>query len=444
MSRKQTRKEFIKTAATGVAGLAITSVLPISSFANVLGANETLNVAVMGTNSRGGYLAIKFAEAENTKVTYICDVDQRAIDKSILSIYEKYGYKPKGEVDIRKVLENKDVDIFVIAAPDHWHAPASIMALQAGKHVYVEKPCSHNPREGELLVEAQKKYGKLVQMGNQQRSSYESIEAVKLIQEGIIGNAYYGKAWYANTRGSIGIGEPATVPEWLNWDLFQGPAPHQEFKDNIVHYNWHWFWNWGTGEILNNGTHEVDLCRWALGVDYPERVSSNGGRYCYKDDWEFYDTQIASYDFAGGKSINWEGRSCNGNLINGRGRGSAIYGTEGTAIIDRNGYEFYDKSNKLIKEAKAGTVNATMNIVGGGDLEKLHIGNFLDGIRLGKKLNSPITESNKSVTICQLGNISQKMGRSLETDTKTARILNDREAMKMWGRKYEKGWEVKV
>lgn len=444
MSRKQTRKEFIKTTATGVAGLSLTSVLPLSSFANVLGSINTLNVAVMGTNSRGGYLAIKFAEAEDTKVTYICDVDQRAIDKSIQAIYEKYGYKPKGEVDIRKVLEDKDVDILVIAAPDHWHAPASIMALEAGKHVYVEKPCSHNPREGELLVKAQEKYGKLVQMGNQQRSSYESIEAVKLIQEGIIGKAYYGKAWYANTRGSIGFGKPAAIPEWLNWDLFQGPASRKEFKDNIVHYNWHWFRIWGTGEILNNGTHEVDICRWALGVDYPEKVSSNGGRYHFKDDWEFYDTQIASFDFAEGKTINWEGRSCNGNKFHNRGRGAAIYGTEGTAIIDRNGYEFYDLSNNLIKEAKAGTANATMNTIGGGDLEKLHIRNFLNAIRTGEKLNSPIDEGNTSVTICQLGNIAQEMGRSLQIDNANGRIINDKKAMQMWGRDYEKGWELKV
>ncbi len=427
-----------------MAGVTLASTFPISAFANVLGSNNRLNVAVMGVNSRGGYLAVKFAEAENVKISWICDVDQRAIDKTIQAVNEKYGYEPKGEKDIRKVLEDKDLDILVIAAPDHWHAPASIMALQAGKHVYVEKPCSHNPREGELLVEAQKKYGKLVQMGNQQRSSYESIEAVKLIKEGIIGKAYYGKAWYANTRGTIGRGVPAPVPDWLDWDLFQGPAPRTEFRDNIVHYNWHWFWNWGTGEILNNGTHELDICRWALDVDYPVKVSSNGGRYHYKDDWEFYDTQIANYDFAGGKSINWEGRSCNGTPFHNRGRGSIIYGTEGTAIIDRNGYEFYDKSNQLIKEAKAGTDNATMNIVGGGDLEKLHIGNFINAIRSGEKLNSPIDEGNKSVTICQLGNIAQEMGRSLEIDYSNGRIVNDKKAMKMWGRKYEKGWEVNV
>ena len=444
MNNNQNRREFIKKSTSGLAGLALTSVLPVSAFANVMGANDRLNVAVMGVNSRGAYLAVKFAEAENTKITYICDVDQRAIDKTIQAVYEKHAYKPKGEKDIRKVLESKDVDILVIAAPDHWHAPASIMALQAGKHVYVEKPCSHNPHEGELLVEAQRKYGKIVQMGNQQRSSYESIEAIDLIRDGIIGNAYYGKAWYANTRGSIGIGKPAPVPEWLDWEMWQGPAPRKEFKDNIVHYNWHWFRNWGTGEILNNGTHEVDVCRWALGVGYPEKVNSSGGRYQFKDDWEFYDTQIASYDFAEGKTINWEGKSCNGYKFYKRGRGAIIYGTEGTAIIDRNGYEFYDNSDKLIMEAKANSPNATMNTKGGGDLDKLHIANFLNAIRNEEKQNSPIDEGNISVTICQLGNIAQEMGRSLQIDNSSGRILNDEEAMKMWGREYEPGWEVKI
>lgn len=438
------RRKFIQTTTGALAAATLASTMPITSFANVIGANDKLNIAIMGVNSRGNYLSGKFGEAENTQITFICDVDQRAIDKTIQKVYEKFGYKPKGEKDIRKVLESKDVDILVIAAPDHWHTPAAIMALQAGKHVFVEKPCSHNPREGELLVEAQKKYGKIVQMGNQQRSSYESIEAVQLIKDGIIGNAYYGKAWYANTRGSIGIGKPAPVPEWLNWDLFQGPAPRQEFKDNIVHYNWHWFRNWGTGEILNNGTHEIDVCRWALGVGFPEKASSNGGRYNYTDDWEFYDTQIVNFDFAEGKTINWEGKSCNGSKFYNRGRGSAVYGTEGTAIIDRNGYEFYDKSGQLIKEAKLGTANATMNTKGGGNLDELHIANFLNAIRNNEKQHSPIDEGNISVTICQLGNIAQTMGRSLEIDNTTGRILNDRKAMKMWGREYEKGWEVKI
>jgi predicted dehydrogenase len=443
--KRQTRKQFIKTIAAGSAGLAMSNLIfPAKSFASIMGANDRLNVAVMGANGRGGYLSTKFAEADNVNISCICDVDQRVIEKTVKNINDKFGYKPKGDKDFTKVLEDKDIDILVIAAPDHWHTPAAILAMQAGKHVYVEKPCSHNPREGELLVEAQKKYGKIVQMGNQQRSALESIEAVKLIHGGIIGRAYYGKAWYANTRGSIGIGKPVPVPEWLDWDLYQGPAPRKEYKDNIVHYNWHWFKNWGTGEILNNGTHEVDICRWALDVKYPVRATSSGGRYAFKDDWEFFDTQIASFDFADDKTIDWEGKSCNGYGLYGRGRGAIISGTEGTAIIDRSGYEIYNKGGKLIKEAKAGTENATMNTVGGGDLEKLHIANFLNAIREGEKQNSPIDEGNISVTICQLGNIAQETGRSLTTNPETGRILNDDEAMKLWGREYEKGWEVKV
>ena len=441
----QKRREFIKTISVGSAGLVLSNLtFPINSYANLLGANDKLSIAVMGTNSRGNYLASKFAEAENTEISYICDVDSRVLEKTTKLIFDKTGKKPKAEKDIRKVLEDKNVDVLVIAAPDHWHAPAAIMALQAGKHVYVEKPCSQNPREGELLVEAQKKYGKIVQMGNQQRSSYESIEAVKLIKDGIIGDAYYGKAWYANNRGSIGYGKEVPVPEWLDWDLWQGPAPRKIYKDNYVHYNWHWFWHWGTGEILNNGTHEVDICRWALGVDYPVKASSQGGRHHFKDDWEFFDTQIASYEFKEGKTINWEGRSCNNSPLYNRERGSAIYGTKGTAIIDRQGYEFYDNSNKLIKEAKKGTKSATTDLVGGGDLDGIHIANFLNAIRKGEKQHSPIDEGNKSTTLCQLGNIAQKMQRSLNIDPLNGRILNDNEAMKMWGREYESGWELKV
>lgn len=398
----------------------------------------------MGVHGRGNYLAQKFAEAENTEISYICDVDSKVLEKTIKLVKKKTGKKPKEEKDIRKVLEDKNVDIVVIAAPDHWHAPAAIMALQAGKHVYVEKPCCQNPHEGELLVAAQKKYGKVVQMGNQQRSAYESIEAIKLIHDGIIGDTYYGKAWYAANRGSIGRGKKAAIPQELDWDLWQGPAPRKQYKDNYVHYNWHWFRNWGTGELLNNGLHEVDVCRWALDVKYPERIASQGGRYHFDDDWEFYDTQIASFEYKEGKTITWEGRSCNEFPFYGRGRGASIHGTEGTVILDRNGYEIYDKGNKLIKEAKTGKANATMNRVGGGDLDGLHIQNFLNAIRNGEKQHSPIDEGAVSTSICLVGNIAQTLNRTLNIDTSNGKILNDDEATKMWGREYEKGWEPKV
>ena len=173
----------------------------------------------------------------------------------------------------------------------------AILGLQAGKHVYVEKPCSHNPAEGALLVRAQQKYSKLVQMGTQQRSSPHTIEIVEKIHNGLIGRAYFAKAWYTNTRKSIGVGKDAPVPAKLDWDLWQGPAPRQPYKDNVQPYNWHWFRIWGTGETLNNGTHEVDVCRWALDVDYPNRITASGGRYAFKDDWQFYDTLITSFEY---------------------------------------------------------------------------------------------------------------------------------------------------
>jgi len=184
-------------------------------------------------------------------------------------------------------IEDKDIDALVIATPDHWHAPMTLEALKAGKNVYVEKPCSHNPAEGEMLVAAQKKYGKLVQMGNQRRSTVVANKMMEEIKEGIIGDVYFARTWYANTRGPIGFGKKAAVPDYLDWELWQGPSPRVDYRDNIHPYNWHWFWHWGTGEALNNGTHEIDVARWALGVDFPKKVVSLGGRYCFtgKDDW---------------------------------------------------------------------------------------------------------------------------------------------------------------
>lgn len=438
------RRSFIRNTSIAGAGIALGGLsLPMKSYGRIMGANDRIHVAVMGTNSRGHYLTQKFIELGCT-VDYVCDVDSRVVEKTSGMVNKMTGQMPKGEKDIRIVLEDKDVDIVVIATPDHWHAPASLMAMQAGKHVYVEKPCSFNPREGEMLIEVRDKHNRMIQMGNQQRSAPESIEAMELISEGAIGKPYYAKAWYANTRGSIGHGKPAPVPEWLDWGLFQGPAPREEFRDNLVHYNWHWFRTWGTGEINNNGTHEIDICRWALGVDYPVRVSSQGGRYHFDDDWEFYDTQLATFDFEGGKTINWEGRSCNGLPFYGRGRGASIHGTKGSIIIDRNGYELYDLSKNLVKEAKASTRSETTILVGAGGLDDFHIGNFLDGIRLGTPLNSPIEEGHKSVLLCHLGNIAQEREKTLETSPVNGRILNDKKAMKLWDREYEKGWEPEV
>ena len=351
------------------------------------------------------------------------------------------GQKPDVIVDIRKLLENKDIDAVTIATPDHWHAPMAIMAMQAGKHVYLEKPCCFNPQEGNWLIQSQKKHGKVLQVGNQQRSAPTSVQAVADIRAGIIGEAYMGKAWYANTRGSIGTGKNVTVPDWLDWDMWQGPAPHTDYRDNIVHYNWHWFWRWGTGEINNNGYHELDICRWALGVDYPSKITSSGGRYSFDDDWQFYDTQIASFEFGNDKMISWEGRSCNGFNFHERGRGATIHGTKGTVLLDRNGYWAYDNSGKLFKQVLERGHSVSTDIVGIGALDLYHMENFVEAIRSDEKLNSPIEEAVKSNMMCHLGNIAQKFNRTLQTDPRDGKIMNDKEAMKLWSRDYAEGWK---
>ncbi|MCY4158688.1 MAG: Gfo/Idh/MocA family oxidoreductase [Bacteroidetes bacterium] len=440
MRQLTNRRNFIKTATAGVAGASL-----LGAARGLAAPSNRLTAAVMGVNSRGGVLATAFARAEGCDVTHICDVDERAIAKSIKEVSEvENGNAPIGVTDIREVLENPDIDILVIAAPDHWHAPAAIMALQAGKHVYVEKPGSHNPGEAKMLVQAQQQYNRVVQMGNQQRSSVESAQIIDAIRQGIIGRPYFARAWYANTRGSIGRGQPAPTPDWLNYDLWQGPAPRSPYKDNLIHYNWHWFWHWGTGEICNNGTHEIDVCRWALGVDFPVRVTSSGGRYHYDDDWEFFDTQIATFDFEGEKTIMWDGRSCNGHLVEGRGRGSSIHGEYGTVIIDRDGYTVYDQDNEEIWKRSRVSGEASLDIRGGGGLTDRHIANMLHSIRDGVPQNSPIDEGQKTTLLCHLGNIAQKTGRALQCDPTNGHILNDEEAMSMWARDYEPGWEVKV
>ncbi len=436
------RREFMKTTAAAGLGLGLSGNL--SAIRGLNSPNEKIIVAVMGVNSRGGALANTFASLPGSEVAVICDVDENAIAKCAKRVSERQDRTPEGEKDIRKVLERTDIDALVVAAPDHWHAPAALMAMQAGKHVYLEKPCSHNPREGEILIEAQKKYGKVVQMGTQQRSSQRSIELVQAIRDGIIGDPYFAKAFYSNTRGSIGRGKPAEIPSWLDYELWQGPAPRVDYQDNLIHYNWHWFWNWGTGEACNNGTHEVDVCRWALGVDYPSRVVSSGGRFHFDDDWEFFDTQIMSFEFEGGKSITWEGRSCNGHKFFGRGRGSTIHGTNGTALIDRDGYIIYDHQGKEIKRNKKSEATDQLNTVGAGGLTDFHIDNFINGVREGTALNTPIDEGHKSTLLCHLGNIAQYTGKALECDPSNGHIKNEKIMSKMWGRKYEPGWEMKA
>lgn len=445
---EKSRRAFLKNTIKGSAALAVGSMLPgisAKSYARIIGANERIKIGMMGVNARGLALAGNYARQPNCEIISVSDVDSRATAKCIAQVKGIQNSEPKDVPDFRKALENKELDGIVIAAPDHWHAPAAILASKAGKHVYLEKPASHNPHEGELLVAAQKKYRNVIQMGNQRRSWPNVIAAIEEIKKGTIGRVYFGKGWYTNNRESIGNGKAAEVPSWLNYDLWQGPAPRRPYKDNLIHYNWHWFWNWGTGEALNNGTHMVDLLRWGLDVDYPTFVTSSGGRYRYQDDWETPDTQVITMEFGNKCSIAWEGRSCNGKPIEGNTAGVIFYGENGSLVIDGNAYTIFDLKNKVVKDVKNTKAIDARNLTNpAAELDALHIQNFFAGIKNGSTLNADILSGHKSTLLCQLGNIALRSGSALNIDPANGHIKNNAAAQKFWKRDYQPGWEPKI
>ena len=443
------RREFIKNAGLAAAGIGLSGMPGFAVptvFANGQPGKKIV-VAIAGVNSRGNGMARLFAQQPDCEVAYVCDVDERAMAKTIDNVFSASNSKPKAQKDFRKALEDKGVDAIYFATPDHWHAPGSIIACTMGKHVYVEKPISHNPREGELLVEAARKYKRVVQLGTQRRSGSGLIQMMADIRSGIIGNAYMAKTWYTNRRGPSTY-KDGPVPSWLDWELWQGPAPRVPYKEGYVHYDWHWKWHWGTGEALNNGTHEVDVARWGLGVEFPTKVASIGGRYAFDDEWETPDTQSITLDFPEKKMILWESRSCNNYRVEGADRGVIFYGTNGTIVNPGgNSYTVYDNRGQKVKEYKDGTdvTDTTNPVSGSGDrLDEMHIANFLNSIREGKTPSAEIEIGYRSTLLVQLGNVAWRSGQTLNIDPKNGHILNPGLQQQYWAREYEKGWEPKV
>ena len=450
---KTSRRNFIKKASlstTGavVGGSAIAGNVfgqSAKSFKNVIGANDRINVAVVGLRRRlNGYTSPLSKKENNVRIAYLCDVMQSQREKAAEKFAPLIDYKPKLENDIRKVLDDKDVDAIFNATPDHWHTPGSIMALKAGKHVYVEKPCSHNMFENEMLVAAAKKYDRRVQMGNQQRSSHQSIEIIKKIHNGIIGKPYKAVAFYTNKRGRVPNQEAVGVPAGLDWDLFQGPAPRRDYTSETWDYNWHWYgWDYGTAEAGNNGTHEIDIAHWALQVDFPHRVEVDAVKGQFLDDgWTMYDTMEATFKFDDNKSIKWDGRSRNGYDTYGHGRGTIIYGSEGSVFVDRNKYVVYDRKGNVVEDNESAEKESGLALGGGGSATTLHVQNFFNAIRKDETLKAPIDDASVSMAMVHYANVAYRINKGFDID-RTGRML-DREAMELWSRKYEKGWEVNI
>ncbi|MBT4799342.1 MAG: Gfo/Idh/MocA family oxidoreductase [Verrucomicrobia bacterium] len=378
---------------------------------------QKLRVGVMGL-SRGKAHINNFAKLEGVEIAYVCDVDQSRLAAGAKYTADRQnGNFPKAVTDFRRILEDKEVDILSIAAPNFWHAPATILACDAGKHVYVEKPGSHNPREAELMVEAAQRTKRKVQMGNQRRSAPAFREGIEKLKTGAIGKLRYARCWYDNKRESIGKGKPAAVPANLDYKLWQGPVPVRPYKDNLIHYNWHWHWAYGGGELANNGVHALDIARWALGVDSPHYTSCIGGRYHFNDDQETPDTADATYGF-GKVGMSWHGSSC---LQRKHEKHSfvSIYGDGGIMSFDGGGYRIYDNAGKLVDE----------------DVPKLndvpHFQNFINAIRKGEALNAEISDAQKSTMLCHLGNISYREG---------LQIKGADAPKKYWQREYSDAW----
>lgn len=419
------RRAFVKSASA--VGIASFSILPSIQGQQV--PSRKLRVGVMGLK-RGAAHIRGFQQVPNVEIAYVCDVDKnRAAEGGVLAS-KGQAKAPQVVSDFRSILDDKEVDILSIAAPNHWHAPATILACKAGKHVYVEKPGSYDPQEGEWMVAAARKYDRRVQQGTQRRSYASMIEGMDKLHSGAIGKVLYARTWYRNSRDTIGRGNQAAVPDYLDYDLWQGPVPESPYKDNLVHYNWHWHWQYGGGELINNGVHALDLARWGLGVDYPKRVSYFGERYHFDDDQETPDTGVAQFDFED-SGASWDGSSCH------RRTGEdlpfcAFYGEGGSVSFDTAGYKIYDLKGAVLEE-NPGTP---------GDVP--HFQNHCDSIRDGVALTQEIAEGQKSTLWCHLGNIAYRTQSVLDIDPESGRILNNAKANKLWRRRYRKGWTPKV
>ena len=391
---------------------------------------DRIVVGVIGMGRGRGHLA-SYLQLKNVEVSHVCDLDPARLGVGEKLVNGKQKQRNvKAVQEFERILEDRDVNLVSIAMPNFWHAPAAILAASAGKHVYVEKPGSHNPWESKQMVAAARKYDRKMQMGNQRRSMPYYREGIDRLKARVIGEVKFSRCWYKNARGSIKKGQYVDPPEWLNWAAWQGPTPERAYKDNLVHYNWHWHWHYGGGELANNGIHALDICRWGLGVDYPDRVTCNGGRYHYEDDQETPDTMYATYH-CGDRGANFESSSCLPRREEELPFVS-FYGTEGTMSFDSGGYTIFDLKGKEVERVK------------GSSDQTPHFQNMMDAIRENKALNSEIADAQVSSMWCHLGNIAYRTQSSLDIEPTTGRILNHPDAMAFWKREYRAGWEAKL
>jgi len=437
------RREFIKkTVAAGSVAIVAPTIIP----SKVFGANDRINAAVLGVNGRGKNHIESLMLQKDVQVTTLCDPDMNILKDRQKSFKDKYNKDVALEQDLRKVMDDKDIDVVSIATCNHWHALATIWACQAGKDVYVEKPGSHNIWEGRKMVEAAQKYDRIVQHGVQLRSSPAVQEAVQLMREGYIGRVYMSRGLVFRWRGDIGDQGFSPVPDGIDYDLWTGPAQKRPFSKNLVHYNWHWHWDYGNGDVGNQGIHETDLCMWGLDVGLPSQITSMGGKFLWDDCKEVPEVLTSVYKYPDeGKIIQFEVRPWCTNTEDGATVGNIFYGDKGILVVD--GYDKYKtylgKNREPGKSGSDGGVSGSEMDRGAGGTG-VHFANFIEAVRKHDKsiLNGPVETAHLSSGLAHLGNIAYKLERVLNFNPSSETFVNDPEADKMLTRNYRKGFEV--
>ena len=427
---QQDRRIFLKQTGTGFAGVGVASAALLTSSipsAKAQGANERVNVGLIGCGGRGIQVARAIGAQDDAVVRYVCDPDSSRAARAKDNTGADHAVS-----DLRRILDDKSIDAVAIAACDHWHAPAAILACEAGKHVYVEKPCSHSVREGRLMIDAARRNKRVMQHGTQSRSKATTQAAMQMLREGVIGDVLVAKHINSQKRANIGHRKPSPVPAHIDYELWVGPAEWRPYQSNYVHYHWHWFYNFGTGDIGNDGVHGIDVARWGLGVEmHPSFVAGYGSKLYFDDDQEFPDSYQLTFEYPADGSVGnkrvlmYEQRIWSPYREDEAGTHTIFYGTEGMMKFTAAGVKLFGPKNE------PRIIDALPE-----DREDAHQRNFLDAIRTDKPLNAEIEVGHLSVTLCHLGNIVSRTGRSVKFDPSAEQIVGDEQAKALIRRNY--------
>jgi len=472
--KKMSRRQFLARSTKTAAGLfaagafascASPTTAPCTKI-HALGANERINMAVIGIRGRGEELLTSFARIPNVRVKTLCDIDENLFAERAGELEEIQNFTPSTQYDLRRVYDDKDIDAVAIAVPNHWHALATIWACQAGKHVYVEKPCSHNIFEGRKMVEAARKYNRLVAVGFQNRSMDNVREAMQFLHDGKLGKIYMAKGLCYKPRDTLGkcpdglgtgkeyehfiwsekgVCFDADYMSRVHYDIWLGPAPKRPFNYNRFHYNWHWNWDYGNGDIGNQGPHQFDVARWGMNKnEHPAKVKSSGGYYAFDSAQETANTQIAVYEYDDGTILQFEVRGLYTNAEDGILIGNLFYGSEGWMHVNGTEWKtYYGRKNEPGPCSQTVEESADpMDLSGSGSGP--HFNNFITALRSGKRcdLNCDIETGFMSTVLPHLANISYRLGRELKFDGKREKFVSDGQADKMLSRKYRKPYTV--